>query len=77
MPAILRERGLSFCIYTEDHPPAHVHVRGDGEVKIDIGATHASVVWNKGLSARYIKIALAVVNRERAILLDAWARIHG
>lgn len=77
MPVILRERGLAFCIYTDDHNPAHIHVRGDGEAKINIGTKRAGVVWNKGLSPRYIKIALDVVNRERALLLKAWTRIHG
>jgi hypothetical protein len=30
MPTILRFRGFNILIFVEDHPPAHVHVRGKG-----------------------------------------------
>lgn len=38
MATILRVQGFDFRIYTNDHPPAHVHViKGGGEVVIEIG----------------------------------------
>jgi hypothetical protein len=36
MVTILRSAGMRFVIYTDDHEPAHVHVYGDGEARINI-----------------------------------------
>lgn len=34
MGTIHRAHGIRFVIYTQDHEPAHIHVLGDGELKI-------------------------------------------
>jgi len=31
VPTVLRIDGLRIIIYTSDHRPAHVHIRGDGK----------------------------------------------
>ncbi len=36
MVTVLREAGLRFVIFTDDHEPAHVHVYGDGSAEIDL-----------------------------------------
>jgi hypothetical protein len=36
MVTIFRSGGYRFVIYLDDHAPAHVHVYGDGHVKIDL-----------------------------------------
>lgn len=36
MVTVFRLAGMRFVIYTDDHEPAHVHVYGDGEVRVDI-----------------------------------------
>lgn len=36
MVTVLRAQGLRVVIFTNDHPPAHVHVFGDGQAKIDL-----------------------------------------
>jgi len=42
MVTVHRARGLRFVIFVDDHEPAHVHVFGDGQAKIDlIGAEGA------------------------------------
>jgi len=38
MVVIHREAGLRFVIFVNDHQPAHVHVFGDGEAKVDLGS---------------------------------------
>ena len=37
MVTVLRIDGLRIVIYVNDHQPAHVHVFGDGEAKINPG----------------------------------------
>ena len=36
MVTIYRAHGLRIVIFTDDHEPAHVHVFGDGEAKINL-----------------------------------------
>lgn len=37
MASVHRERGFTFHIYSNDHQPAHIHVKKNGgEIKIDI-----------------------------------------
>jgi len=36
MGTIYRAHGLRVIIFTDDHEPAHVHVFGDGQVKINL-----------------------------------------
>jgi hypothetical protein len=36
MVTVLRARGLRVVIFINDHRPAHVHVFGDGEAKINL-----------------------------------------
>ena len=47
MVVIHRAHGLRFVIYTMDHEPAHVHVFGDGEMKVNIAGADRlpEIVW--------------------------------
>jgi hypothetical protein len=36
MVTVLRAHGLRVVIFVDDHQPAHVHVFGDGEAKINL-----------------------------------------
>lgn len=36
MITVHRAHGLRFVIFVDDHEPAHVHVFGDGEAKINL-----------------------------------------
>lgn len=40
MVTVHREAGLRFIIYSDDHKPAHVHVVGDGNAKVDLGGAN-------------------------------------
>ena len=52
MPTIHREHGLRFAIHTDDHEPAHVHVIGDGEMKIIIAGDDGlpQAFWSVGMN---------------------------
>ncbi len=79
MPTVLREANLRVVIYTDDHPPPHVHVFGDGETKIALvgqdGA--AEVVRIVGADRRESRRALDIVREKRDYLLERWRDIHG
>ena len=48
MVTILRTAGLRVVIFHNDHEPAHVHVFGDGEAKIDVAGGEPVPVWAIG-----------------------------
>ena len=65
-------------IYTNDHHPAHVHVFGDGEAKINLLGVGGSpeLIWADGMSRGEVRRALLVVTDEQAALLVRWEEIH-
>lgn len=76
MVTVLRAHGLRFIIYTQDHQPAHVHVRGaDGEARFNL--VDGRLMSNFGLSAADLRRAAAEVAQNRSLLLTAWETIHG
>jgi hypothetical protein len=66
-------------IFVNDHPPAHVHVFGDGEAKINlVGADDApALVWADGMSRGEARRAMRLVVERRAFLLARWEEFHG
>lgn len=66
---------MRFVIYLNDHEPAHVHVYGDGEARID--KLNLRVLSIRGMSKRDAARALMVVALNRADFLERWTKIHG
>ena len=74
MVTVLRRYGMRFVIYLDDHEPAHVHVSGDGEARIDIKNLKTLSRWR--MSDRDIHRAEAVIEENRQLLLDKWRQYH-
>jgi hypothetical protein len=66
------------AIDSHDHEPPHVHVVGDGEMKILLGDDDSDpvVVYSRGMKFGDAKKALEAVTESKAWLLDEWRRIH-
>ena len=79
MVTVLRVEGFRVVIYSNDHLPAHVHVCGDGEAKINLfGADGApDLVWADNMTRAEVRRAVRLVEREQALLLQRWKDIHG
>jgi predicted HAD superfamily Cof-like phosphohydrolase len=75
MVTVLRKHGLRFVIYTADHEPAHVHVYGDGEARIDI--LTLKVLTQGGLSDRDVRRAALIVEENRQLFMETWRKYHG
>lgn len=75
MITVLRAAGMRFVIYTDDHEPAHIHVYGDGEARINI--ERVVLISNRGMRKRDLNVAIQVVGQNRAELLARWREIHG
>lgn len=79
MVVIHRAHGFRFVIYTADHEPAHIHITGAGQAKINLfgpdGKPEAvSVV---GIKRPDMRRLMADVNERRDEFLQEWERIHG
>jgi len=77
---ILRVGKLRVMIYSNDHPPAHVHIVGpNGSARVRLGEADRLplVLENEGLSRRQLTLALRAVLEHRHQLNEAWKRIHG
>ncbi len=79
MVTVLRAHGLRVVIYANDHRPAHVHVFGDGEAKIDLLGPDGApgLVWADGMTRGEVRRAVRLVAEQRAFLLARWEDIHG
>jgi len=79
MPTIHREHGLRFAIYTDDHGPPHVHVLGDGEMKVAICGAEGlpELVYSIGMGTRQRRRAMDVVLERQAEFLARWNGIFG
>ncbi|MCV3241120.1 DUF4160 domain-containing protein [Mesorhizobium sp. ZC-5] len=65
--------------FVDDHEPAHVHVFGDGEAKINLIGNQGvpELVWAVGMKRSELRRAMAVVTANRDTLLAHWREIHG
>ncbi len=76
---MLRGDGFRVVIYPNDHQPAHVHVYGSGEAKIDLMAEGgaASLVWAEHMTRGELRRAMRLVGEHQEGLLKIWRDMHG
>lgn len=79
MVVVHRAFGYRFVIYTLDHEPAHVHIIGPGQAKVDLlGADgRPRLVYSVGVKRSELKRLLAEAIDRRDDFLKEWERIHG
>lgn len=78
MVTVLRLAGLRFIIFVDDHEPAHVHVFGDGQAKINLIGPDGkpTLVWMDGLKRGDVRHAMKVAAERQDQLLARWREIH-
>ena len=79
MIAIYRGFGLVVTVFANDHEPAHVHVFGDGEVKINLVGLGAKpeLVWAHGMKRSDVRRSMRLVEDRQREFLVRWKEIHG
>jgi hypothetical protein len=79
MVTIYRANGLSVVIFTDDPEPAHVHVFGDGQVKINLIGPDGvpELIWADGMKRSDVRRAVQIVNERQQQFLGRWRAIHG
>lgn len=79
MVTIYRAHGLRVIIFSDDHEPAHVHVFGDGQAKINLTGPDGTpeLIWAEGMKANDLRRAMQLVRDQQAQFLTLWREIHG
>ena len=79
MVTIYRESGLRVVIFVDDHEPAHIHVFGDGQAKINLVGPDGSpeLIWADGMKRNDVRRAMRIVTQHQMSFLERWAKIHG
>jgi len=79
MVVVHRAHGLRFMIYIDDHEPAHVHVRGDGEAKVILAGRDdkPELVYAPGMTRGDQRRMMREIREQQEALLERWREIHG
>ena len=79
MVVVHRAYGFRFVIYTLDHEPAHVHITGAGQAKINLLGTDGrpEIVFSIGIKRTDMRRLMAEAIARRDDFLREWERIHG
>ena len=79
MVTIHKAHGLRVIIFTDDHEPAHVHVFGDGQAKINLIGPDSlpALVWAEDMKANDLRRAVQLVHDQQELFLAKWREIHG
>jgi hypothetical protein len=80
MVTVLRLRSFRIVIYSNDHPPPHVHAIGpECEAKVALGehGEHPRLVANHGLTRAELEMVLTEIGEEVELLRQLWREIHG
>lgn len=76
MPTVLRVKGYHVIIFTNDHPPPHVHVRrAEGGAKVSFDPV--VIVEYHRLNQRQLSEIIELVEYNRDYLLEKWREIQG
>lgn len=79
MVTVYRAHGLRVVIFGDDHQPAHVHVFGDGQAKVNLAGAGGvpELVWIDGMNRGEVRRVMRIVTERRDHLLTRWREIHG
>ena len=78
MVTVYRAHGLHIVIFANDHEPAHVHVFGDGEAKINLAGADGrpELDWSRGMKKGDMRKVMQIIEEQQAALLAKWEEIH-
>ena len=79
MVTVYRAHGLRVIIFTDDYEPAHVHVFGDGQTKINLVGPDGvpTLAKAEGMKANDLRRAMQMVRDQQEQFLAIWREFHG
>ena len=79
MVVVHRAHGFRYVIYTQDHDPAHIHIVGGGQAKVNLEGPGGQVelVYVVGISRSDMRRLMLTAEDFQTKFLADWKRIHG
>ncbi len=79
MVTIHKSYGLRVVIFLDDHEPAHVHVFGDGHLKINLmgAGGQPELIFSRDMKRNDMRRAMHIVVENQVAFLKRWGDIHG
>jgi Domain of unknown function (DUF4160) len=79
MVVVHRAFGFRFVIYTQDHEPAHIHITGSGQAKINLSGADdkPELIYSIGIKAADMRRIMNEIAVQQERLIKEWNRIHG
>jgi hypothetical protein len=80
MVTVFRVRRFRIVIYSNDHPPAHVHAIGpecDARIALGEEGEHPRLMTNDGLTRAELEEVLTEIGEQVDVLRLRWREIHG
>lgn len=76
MPKFCEQEGFTFFIYSNEHPPPHIHVRkAEGHLRFFLGSDTENPTFDKELSPmkrKDARRAFVIVSEKQKFLLKKW-----
>lgn len=76
MPTVYRQEGFRFFFYSNDHTPAHMHVRkAEGELRFILGSDSEDPYLDEELSPmkrKDARKAFVIIKEQQKFLLEKW-----
>lgn len=79
MVTIYRAHGPKVVIFVDDHEPAHVHVFGDGQAKINLCGRNdePELIRADAMTRTDVRRAMKILTEHKRLFLAQWKEIHG
>lgn len=81
MPKVVEADGFRVVVWSNDHPPPHVHVfKAEGECLVAIGRPGregVSLMKVRGMPFMGVKAALSLVAKHQWAAWQVWRKVHG
>lgn len=72
MAKVLEERGYRVYIYSNDHPPVHVHIlKGGSEAKVHL-EPELSIKDNYGFKSQELRHILTIIDQNYDYIKQQW-----
>jgi hypothetical protein len=79
MVTVFRAYDLRVVIFFDDHQPAHVHVFGEGQARINLLGSDGrpELIWTDNMTRGDVRHAMRIVVEQQTLLLARWEALHG
>jgi len=69
--------GMRFFFFANEHLPVHIHVENaNGRAKFSV-SPKVELITNQGLKPADLKLAEAIIEENKTIIIKKWEEFHG